>query len=98
MAKKKGKQIRVYLPRSMVDANTVIAIEVAAEAWGVSFGKALERMLDESESLVKVMDIVREKLREIQEEFDVKEQPLQSEPSEGKISEALGIDIFKVYP
>ena len=98
MAKKKGKQIRVYLPRSMVDANTVIAIEVAAEVWGVSFGKALERMLDESESLVKVMDIVREKLREIQEEFDVKEQPLQSEPSEGKISEALGIDIFKVYP
>ena len=72
MAKKNGRLIYVYLPRSTVDVNTVIAVEVAAEAWGVSFGKALERMLEESKDFWATEKAVREKIDELWDEQNKK--------------------------
>ena len=43
MGKKCGT--RIYLPRSTVDYCTVQAVSHVAESRGVSFGKALEKML-----------------------------------------------------
>jgi len=64
MAKRDGS-ITVYLPRSTAKVDTIIAVELIAEKHGVSFGKALEKLLEESDSFRKMRDDVSGKISEL---------------------------------
>ena len=64
MARRDGS-ISVYLPRSTAKVDTVLAVEIIAEKLGVSFGKALERLLEESESFVQMREEVTGKISEL---------------------------------
>lgn len=62
---KREKRVAVYLPRSTVKVEAVIAVEMMADRMGVSFGKALERLLEDSERYRRAVMAVEGKLSEV---------------------------------
>jgi hypothetical protein len=54
--KKKG-ETRIKLPDSTVSIDTIVAVETFSEEKGVSFGKALELMLLESNTFNTKLDV-----------------------------------------